>query len=403
MKHLLTVSLLCAAGLLPTSVCAQPYAADDYLKLQAVLQGAMVEVAPSIVTIQTFGGTRKAPKRQPKGQPQPDRPQPGQPRRPQRPRPKLGMAGFAQAQGATAGIVLSEDGWILVSGFALNYDPTTILVTLPDGRTLTAKRKGEDKSRGIALVKIEAENLKMPKFVHPKDVQVGQWCFVLGRTFGLKDPSVHMGVVSAKDRIFGRAIQTDAYTSPANYGGPLIDVQGRIMGISVPLAASGRQAGEDLYDSGIGFGATIADIGPVIERMKQGEVLHRGYLGVATVPSFMGPGAKLSRVQKKSPARNAGIRKGDIILEIDKVKVKNSFHLQMLVGSKMVGDPVAVKYKKRRGGDVVGVTVFLEKVGFAQMKPKKKEESDTKLPWEEEEDEGKDKDGEGKGEDGEGK
>ncbi|MHC4852623.1 MAG: S1C family serine protease [Planctomycetota bacterium] len=393
MKRLLTVSLLFAAGLLPTSLCAQPYATDDYLKLQSLLQGAMAKMAPSVVTIQTFGGTRKAPKRQPKGQPKP----PGQPGRPpqrpgRKPRPKLGMTGFAQAQGATAGIVLSADGWILVSGFALNYNPTTILVQLADGRSFTAVRKGEDKSRGIAVLKIEAENLKVPEFVHPKDVKVGQWCFVLGRTFGLKDPSVHMGVVSAKDRIFGRAIQTDAYTSPANYGGPLMDVQGRIMAISVPLSASGRQAGEDLYDSGIGFGATIADIQPLIERMKQGEVLHRGYLGVATLPSHLGPGAKLSRVQKKSPAHNAGLRKGDTILEIDKVKVANSFHLQMLVGSKMVGDPVAVKYKKRRGGDIISVTVFLEKVGAAQMKPKKKEESDTRLPWEEEEEEGKGKD-----------
>ena len=390
MKRLLSVSLLFAAGV-STSLSAQPYATDDYLKLQAVLQKAMAKMSPSVVTIQTFGGTRKAPKRQPKGQPkQPGKP-PQQPGR--KPRPQLGMAGFAQAQGATAGIVLSEDGWILVSGFALNYNPTTILVTLPDGRTLTAVRKGEDKSRGIALLKIEAENLKVTEFVHPKDVKVGQWCFVLGRTFGVKDCSVHMGVVSAKDRIFGRAIQTDAYTSPANYGGPLMDVQGRVMGISVPLAASGRQAGEDLYDSGIGFGATIADIWPLIERMKQGDVLHRGYLSVATVPSFMGPGAKLSRVQK-GPARNAGIRKGDIILEIDKVTVKNSFHLQMLVGSKMVGDPVSVKYKKRRGGDIVTVTVFLEEVSAAQMKPRKQEEPDTKLPWEEEEEEdkGKDKD-----------
>ena len=231
----------------------------------------------------------------------------------------------------------------------------------------------------------------MPEFVHPKDVKVGQWCFVLGRTFGLKDASVHMGVVSAKDRIFGRAIQTDAYTSPANYGGPLMDVGGKIMGISAPLSSSGRQAGEDFYDSGIGFGASIADIWPLIERMKKGEKLHRGYLGVATVPSHMGPGAKLSKVQKKSPARNAGIRKGDTILEIDRVKVMNSFHLQMLVGSKMVGDPVAVKYKKRRGGEIITVTVFLEKVGAQQMKPKKAEEQDTKLPWEDEE--------EGKGDD----
>lgn len=373
-RSLLFLALLPA---LAPSVRAQ-LSGEELLTLQPVLLKAKAQASKSTVTVRTFGGTRKGAKR--------PKVRPGQ--RPGRRRPQLGTRGFKHAQGATAGVVVGRDGWILISRNALAYDPTTILVTLPDGRQFTAKRAGEDLSRAIALLKIEADDLVVPEFVPMKDVTVGQWAFVLGKTFGTDaDTSVHVGVVSAVNRIFGRAVQVDAYTSPANYGGPVIDVKGRVLGISVPLAASGRQAGEDLYDSGIGFGAAIADIIPLIERMKKGEKLYRGYMGVATDPAHMGPGAKISRVQKKSPAKNARIRKKCMILEVDSVKVKNGFHLQTLVGSKMAGDPVRIKYRNRKKEEIE-VTLILEKVGAAQMRPKGKEEETKKLPWEELEDEG---------------
>jgi S1-C subfamily serine protease len=353
-----------------------------FLELQDTLYNAMDKVAPSTVTVQTFGGTRKVeggkrpltPPKMPKGTPPG-----GKKKKP----PPLGMKGFLQSQGATTGIILSEDGWIIVSKFALNYDPTTILITLHDGRTFNAVRKGEDISRQIALVKIEAEGLPVPKFADPNKVKVGQWAFVLGRTFGAKDPSVHMGVVSATRRVFGRALQTDAYTSPANYGGPLIDIEGRVLGISVPMDASGRKANVGLYDSGIGFAASIADIQPLIERMKKGEVLHRGFLGIGFDMSHLGPGAKLKTVIEKSAAYKAGIRKSYTVLSIDGTKVLNNFHLQMLVGIKMAGDPVHLKVRKRNKEEF-GVTVFLTKVPDAQMAAKKKAEAaaDEPLPWE---------------------
>ena len=315
----------------------------------------------------------------PPSQPVPD---PGQPRPRNRGRPQLVMPGFLQAQGATAGVVLSPDGWILVSRFALNFDPSTILVTLADGRSFNAVRAGEDTSRGIALVKIEAEDLPVPEHAPLDGLRVGQWAFALGRTFGSDQPSVHMGIVSATDRLFGRALQIDAYTSPANYGGPVIDVRGRVMGISVPLSPSGRNVGVDWYDSGIGFASTIQNLGDLIDRMKQGEVLHRGWLGVSTLASHDGPGARLSAVNKNSPAARVGLEKNDTIVAIDGVELRNNFHLQMLVSSNMAGDPVHLQYR-RGDGDLVGVTVFLGEVPIKEREAKTKKEETFTLPWEE--------------------
>ena len=315
----------------------RPISEIDLANLQLVVQRAVDRVAPSVVTIQTFGGTRKSGGAKPPPDIREDRKPP--------PKKSLGMEGFLQGTGATTGLVLSADGWILVSKFALEMDPSTIMVNLPDGRSFTAERKGEDISRQIALVKIDVQGLAVPDMLDPGEVEVGQWAFALGRTFGAQHPSVHKGVVSATKRVFGRAIQVDAKTSPINYGGAVIDIEGRVMGIAVPMDASGRKANVDLYDSGVGFASTIADIGGLLERMKQGEVLHRGYLGVAVNPQHLGPGAELKTVVEKSVGHQAGMRDGSTILQVDGVDVKHGFHFQMLVGSKMAGEEVRLTFR----------------------------------------------------------
>lgn len=367
---------------------------DELLDLQPMLYRAIDRVAASVVTVETFGGARKLltagggpedgtlpePKPLPPGDPKPEPDEKGDDGD-----KKLGplvQPGFLQAQGATTGIVLSADGWILVSRFALNFDPTTILVTLADGRSFAARRAGEDTSRGIALVKIDASDLPVPTFVAPADVRVGQWAFSLGRTFGRHAPSVHMGIISARERLFGRALQTDAYTSPANYGGPLIDLHGGVLGVAVPLSRSGRDAGAELYDSGIGFATTIADIGPLLERMKEGAVLHRGWLGISTAVDYFGPGARLTGVQPGGPAADAGLRSGDLIVGVDGEPVRNSFHVQILVSSKMSGDPVFLALVGPDGARRT-VTVFLAELPESERRAKKPAEEAGVLPWEE--------------------
>lgn len=367
---------LCRAAAIFVSACvvfashatAQRVAADEFARLEPVLQAAMQKAAPFVVTIETFGGARRA-----LGDDTPvDSSDPAMPRPKPKPKPKdpddepddkkplvAGAQGFQQSQGRSTGVVLTADGWILVSRFCLNYDPTTILVTIPGGATWTAVRKGEDQSRGIALLKVEAQGLPTPRFVAPVDVRVGQWAFVLGRTFGADEPTVHFGIVSAVRRQFGRALQIDAYTSPANYGGAVIDVDGNVLGIAVPLSPAGRNAGVEWYDSGIGFCATIADIAPLLERMKNGEVLQRGWLGVSLDAAHLGPGAKLSGTPKDGPAAQAGMRKGDIVTQIDGVAVRNGAHLQMLVGARMAGEELSFVVQKKRDEAPLAVKIAL--------------------------------------------
>ncbi|MCR9244403.1 MAG: trypsin-like peptidase domain-containing protein [bacterium] len=281
----------------------------------------------------------------------------------------LTASGFQQTQGKTSGIILTSDGWVMVSRFALNLDPTTILITVPGRGTFHAQRAGEDTSRGIALVKIAADDLPVPEFVDPAEVKVGQWAFALGRTFAVDEPTVHIGIVSAKRRQFGRAIQIDAYTSPANYGGAVVDVQGRVLGIAVPLSPSGRNAGVEWYDSGIGFATTLADIQPLIDRMKEGEILQRGWLGVQFVSSWLGPGAKISGTPKGGAAMEAGIRKGDIILAVDGVDVMNGPHLQMLLSSRLGGDFVTLKVRdKRKKEDVMYGPLALQNAPWSEQR-----------------------------------
>ncbi len=231
-----------AAATLPAQNGVDP---DEFVHLEPVLQAAMAKAAPFVVTVETFGGTRRSlgedgpadgegppkprPKPKPKPEPDPDdepKPEPDKDKDDKK-KPPLVAAGFQQNQGKTTGVVLTADGWILVSRFALNFDPTTILITVPGRGTFHAQRAGEDTSRGIALVKIDASGLPVPEFVHPDTVRVGQWAFTLGRTFAADEPTVHIGIVSAKRRQFGRALQIDAYTSPANYGGAVVDIHGR--------------------------------------------------------------------------------------------------------------------------------------------------------------------------------
>ncbi|MGK0156988.1 MAG: S1-C subfamily serine protease [Neolewinella sp.] len=398
------------ALLLPLT--AQQGNLDEFLKLEPVLQAALKKAGPFVVTVETFGGTRrklgkdgpmdgpappkprpkpKAPKVVPKpdptelpkpvdptkpdakpGQKQPDQKKPdakkpdAKPQDPKgkKPKPKtkgkktLGLVaqGFQQTQGKTSGIILTSDGWIMISRFALNMDPTTILINVPGHGTFHAERVGEDTSRGIALVKIDAEGLPVPEFVHPDKVHVGQWAFALGRTFAADDPTVHLGIVSAKKRIYGRALQIDAYTSPANYGGAVVDIHGRVLGMAVPLSPSGRNAGVEWYDSGIGFATTIADIPDLIARMKEGQILQRGWLGVQLTASHLGPGALISDTPQDGAAKEAGLRKGDIVLKVDGVDVLNGPHFLMLVSSRLGGDTCTlVVQKKKKGSEPIEV------------------------------------------------
>lgn len=395
MKHLPWLAALVTLVPAPPAQGPAPQAQDpeQLLALETVLARAIGRVQASIVTIETIGGARRriGPEQQPDapagGAPRPRPPEkPDPPEGPEKPPPddKKGIAppGFLQAQGTSTGLVLSADGWIVTSSFVLNYEPSAIIVTLADGRAFQAQRAGEDTSRGLTLLKIDATGLAVPELVPRDDVRVGQWAFALGRTFGPRTPSVHGGIVSARDRLFGRAVQTDAWTSPANYGGPLIDVEGRVFGVITPLSLSGRDVGVEFYDSGIGFAAMLSGIEPLLARMRDGERLQRGFLGLAPDASDVGPGAKIAEVVPNAPAARAGLRKGDRLLAIDGVPVQHSFHLQLLVQSRMAGDPIHLRV--RSGDEERAITVMLDAVPGSERSATTPDVDVAELPWEEE-------------------
>src|SRR5262249_44947334 len=151
-----------------------------------------------------------------------------------------------------------------------------IIVSVPGKKDkLVAKVIANDTTRMLTLLKVEATGLPVPTAVPKKEIKLGYTAVALGRTLASADeaPSISEGIVSAVERIWGKAIQTDAKVSPTNYGGPLVDLQGRVYGILVPASPRGEDeiAGFEWYDSGIGFAIPLEDVNNVLDRLKQGK------------------------------------------------------------------------------------------------------------------------------------
>jgi len=232
-----------AAALLATLLAATASAEEPDLELleQQAFQAAVERVAPSVVRIETIGGLEK-------------------------------VEGVLFGTGPTTGLVVSADGYIVSSAFNFLNQPASILVQLPDGSPKPARLVATDHNRMIALLKIEAEQpLAVPEIAPPGEMRVGQWAVAVGRAFEGKRPNLAVGIVSALGRIWGKAVQTDAAVSPNNYGGPLVDIRGRVIGLLVPLSPQETReaAGVEWYDSGIGFAVLAQDIQDLVPRLKE--------------------------------------------------------------------------------------------------------------------------------------
>ena len=173
-------------------------------------------------------------------------------------------------------------------------------------------------------------------------------------------PSISVGIVSAVHRVWGKAIQTDAKISPNNYGGPLVDIEGRVMGVLVPLSpmASDVLAGVEWYDSGIGFAVPLEDIDRVLPRLEKGEDLYGGLLGISMkgIDIYADPPI-LAAVEPNSPAYLAGLKPGDTVIEIDGRKIVRQAELRHRLGPHYAGDKV--KLVVQRGNERLEKTVEL--------------------------------------------
>jgi serine protease Do len=255
-------------------------------------------------------------------------------------------------------VIVSEDGHVVTSAWNFDSRPQVIVVATGDGRSHAARVLGIDRAAGLALLKIDATGLPVPEFLDPERVRVGSWAFAIGRAVTQEAPTVKYGVISAKNRIQGNALQTDAASSPVNYGGPLVDTRGRVYGILVPLDAGGGSANPNWYDSGIGFAAPIPDPAKLVERLgREGVVLEPAFLGVTLDEDRTEPGARVTELAPDQAAAKAGMLEGDIVVEAGGEPVANAFTLRFAIGRRRAGDTLRLKI--RRGPDEKDIEVVL--------------------------------------------
>lgn len=285
-------------------------------------------VAPSLVTIESYGGVSAVQGR---------------------------IGGIRkQGEGNTTGIVISSDGYILTSTFNFIQRPPVISVILGDGERHFAKLVGRDDTRKICLLKIDGKtDLPVPEMLDESKIKVGQWAISLGVGYGDTSPAMSTGIISAKNRIGGRAIQTDANISPANYGGPLVDIEGRVLGICVPMNPQSQAvaAGVEWYDSGIGFAIPLANANELLERLKAGEYIRPAFIGIQSGPNPQGDGILVNKVNPKSPASRLELKEGDILLSINGNPVNDMLRLKQLINRFEAGETIRITVKRKATGN----------------------------------------------------
>ena len=261
--------------------------------------------------------------------------------------------------GLGSGVIVSEDGYILTNNHVIE-GAEGIVVVLPNGRKYQAKVVGKDAGRqgtDLAVLKIDGKNLPVLPIGNSEELQIGEWVIAIGSPFRLAQ-TVTRGMVSAKGRSLGNMdiveyadfIQTDAAINRGNSGGALINIRGELIGINTAIATGG---GFSQGNVGVGF-AIPSNLAKRImtQLIEKGEV-ERGWLGVALQAidydlaeklKLEEPrGALIREVYKGMPAEKAGIRRRDVIVEFDKIAIRDRNHLMHVVAAAGVGQTVEVK------------------------------------------------------------
>ena len=301
-----------------------------YILTSKAFRVAAEKVLPSIVTIETYGASAR-----PKSS--------GRRRR----RSSGGIS--RPGDGPTTGVIVSSDGYIVTSTFNFATNPRIITIILRDGSRYVAKLLGRDETRKICVLKIEGvSDLPVPEMVDRNELKVGQWAISVGVGYGDDDPAISYGIISATSRISGKAVQTDANISPANYGGPLIDIEGRMIGLCTPLSPRSNEvtAGVAWYDSGIGFAVPLHGADRLLAIMKEGKVVYPGRIGIIPKPaSAKGGGVAIATVAPGTPAKKARLKKDDVIVSIDGEKIADVLHLRIVLGRYVAGDKITLRFK----------------------------------------------------------
>lgn len=231
-------------------------------------------------------------------------------------------------------------GWILTSTYGLQRDPAAIVCRFGNDSQEQASVVARDHGRRLALLRLRERDASAPPEATGRRPRVGETAIALGRVDINNAVQLSVGVVSARDRFGGRALQTDALASPLNYGGPLIGLDGNLLGILTPLSPAG-QRGVALYDSGVGFAVPSDELQKCLPTLARGVDLRPGWLGVSLGKANpLITLAKLSKVSPEGPAELAGLIKGDRIVALAGQPTPSVWRLRAVLGGLDAGQSV---------------------------------------------------------------
>ncbi len=261
--------------------------------------------------------------------------------------------------GTGSGFVIDSSGYILTNNHVISKAAQTggsIQVSLSDGSFYSAKVIGRDVSYDLAVLKITAPGLKALQFGDSDKIAVGDLVIAIGSPLGLTG-TVTTGIISAKNRAvtagesnsessFINALQTDAAINPGNSGGPLVDATGAVIGVNSAIASLGTTS--QLGSIGLGFAIPINQARKTADQLIKNGVATYPVIGVSLNMNYAENGAQVSTsgrgILPGSPAEKAGLRGGDIIIEIDGKEIYSPEELIVSVRSKNVGDRVTLGF-----------------------------------------------------------
>ena len=258
--------------------------------------------------------------------------------------PGGGPAPRSETESLGSGFIISSDGYVLTNYHVVG-EADEIVVRLQDRRELDAELIGSDPQSDLALIKVDASDLPVVDIGSSDDLQVGEWVLAIGAPFGF-DSSVTAGIVSAKGRSlptdnYVPFIQTDVAINPGNSGGPLFNLNGQVVGINSQIVS--RSGGY----MGLSFAIPIDLAMDVADQLKETGEVSRGWLGVLIqevdrdlAESFgldKPMGALVAQVQSGSPAAEAGLQPGDVIIAFNGREIQRSAQLPKWVGALKAG------------------------------------------------------------------
>jgi S1-C subfamily serine protease len=259
-----------------------------------------------------------------------------------------------------SGVVVGKEGYILASSLVSARPSASLIVVLGTGERYAAKVIAKDEHRDLVLLKIDAPNdLKALDLAEASARVVGQTVIAVGRYGGDRSPLVSRGILSAEQRLDGIALQCDARVSPSFYGGPLIDLYGRTLGVLIPaVAEGGAESSTDWYDSGIAFAIPTDVIANKLERMKRGEEIKRGMIGIVARSSDpYSDGTEIAAVRRRSPAEQAGLLPGDEVISVAGLKVRRQLEIRQALGPYDAGETISIGFRRGEITQAVDVTL----------------------------------------------